>query len=211
MLIVGGEGFRSKFESKHGYSVLKQQLKKWYGQETVWITCFALLYGIDPEALQIVRLSDMARWLTSLGPNNKLEIFCPSIWDVIVAMLGTGLEVCIQFDSPEFSSTERNVEDRDLFRYVVSLISAMYIEAQVFRDFVALNDVVKDVLRALYMGILDHSDAFDDASISDADNSLSGSMIEHARPEDNPSTTPSGKLQQTSLKQSASQVLVAGG
>lgn len=172
MLVVSGDSYRLKFESKNGYIVLAHTLRKWCFNDQIWLSMFALFFGLDTGRLRLNDLSDVGRWLTSLHAEAEAgpAILCPCAFEVMASMLEEGL-VCLTSSNhsssasckegsangsaPDItaageSSCQEVARDERSFLYVISLVSAMLGHVDVFHDFMAASEPLRSLLKVLF-------------------------------------------------------------
>lgn len=178
MLVIAGDSFRLKFETKNGYVVLAQSLRRWCYHDQIWLSIFALFFGLDTGRLRLNDLGDIGRWLTSLHGEAEAEagpaILCPRAFEVMASMLEEGL-VRLTISEHSGSATSQTFptngavgitaasagSDQEMARneksllYVVSLMSAISSHLDVFHDFLAASQPTRAFVKILFAATCD--------------------------------------------------------
>lgn len=170
MLVVAGDSYRNKFESKNGYMILAAVLRRWCFRQTIWLSALSLLFGIDASESGLHGLEDLTRWLTSDHAHVMPTVACPRAWDSMMAMLEEGLRQRCQCDTEQTgiedaqSGTQPNgnayssTDEEETLRYVVSLLKALFDHLDSFHCFVSTSEVMRSVLTTLFSAAVDVPD-----------------------------------------------------
>ena len=110
--MVSGPIYVQKFVDKTGGIVIMQhRLKRWWKIPTIWLLCFAILFGLDIAAIDFSRAFDLFNLLETFASGNRVVVEYPAILPVIISMLGEGLKAVTRDQSdPDSPLVERNVD-----------------------------------------------------------------------------------------------------
>ena len=104
LLIVHGPSYVKKFADKSGgFIILKQRLKSWWNIPSIWIICFALLFGHDVATIDFdVEFNHFN--LADLFSQKPVYAMYPEVFPIITAMLEHGLRSIVQDRGQEKST-----------------------------------------------------------------------------------------------------------
>ena len=93
VLIVNGSSYVEKFaERTGGFVIMKHRLKRWWNLKTLWLICFAILFGRDVATINFARRFDLYSLVETFAPVEMVHVVHPGMLQVIVAMLRNGLK-----------------------------------------------------------------------------------------------------------------------
>lgn len=96
LLITHGSTYVKKFADKSGgFSILKQRLKVWWNMPSIWIVCFALLFGHDISTIDFDGEFNHFN-LADLFGQRPVYVVYPEAFTIVTAMLEHGLRSLVQ-------------------------------------------------------------------------------------------------------------------
>jgi len=96
LLFVHGPPYVKKFaERSGGFTVLKQRLKSWWNIPSIWIICFALLFGHDVATVDFDGEFNHFN-LSDLFSQKPVYVVYPEVFPIITSMLEHGLRSIVQ-------------------------------------------------------------------------------------------------------------------
>jgi beige protein homolog 1 len=96
LLVVHGPPYVKKFADKSGgFIVLKQRLKPWWNIPSIWIICFALLFGHDVSTIDFEGEFNHFN-LADLFSQKPVHVVYPEVFSIITSMLEHGLRSIVQ-------------------------------------------------------------------------------------------------------------------
>jgi len=105
LLVVHGPTYIKKFAEKSGgFTILKQRLKSWWNLPSIWIICFALLFGHDISTINFNAEFNHFN-LADLFSQKPVYVVYPEVFPIITAMLENGLRAIVQ-DRGHVKSTD---------------------------------------------------------------------------------------------------------
>lgn len=169
-LMIAGEGYSTKFVSKHGFVILADLLRRWCHSEEVWLLMFVLLFRLDVSHIKFGNLSDIGRWLNTARNDAGLAVNCPRAWDVMISMLEAGSHAHASYllasscqgnlgakstttASDFVQSDQWSQRHEEIYLTVLSLITALFDHLAVFREFLASAEATRSILIVLYEAI----------------------------------------------------------
>ena len=114
VLVLNGNHYVKKFSDPskgNGFFILKMRLRHWFHVPAIWITCYAILFGIDVATVDLHRNYTVQSLLDALGSEN-LSIVYPEIFPVIAAMLNMGLKS--KMESDDYNLNPKSNKDNKL-------------------------------------------------------------------------------------------------
>ena len=110
--MVSGPSYVQKFVDKTGGIIIMQhRLKRWWNIPTVWLLCFAILFGLDISVVDFSRTFDLFNLLEVFASGTNIVVEYPAMLPIITAMLGEGLKAVTRDQSdPDSPLVERNIE-----------------------------------------------------------------------------------------------------
>lgn len=106
LLTVHGEAYVKKFKEKSGgFTIVVHRLKRWWHLPALWPCCFAILFNVDVAKLNLDRTFDLFGFIELFSPEKEMSIVYPEMFEVIAAMLQTGLKTIISSKQLEKSSS----------------------------------------------------------------------------------------------------------
>lgn len=101
LLVIHGPTYIKKFAEKSGgFIILKQRLKSWWNLPSIWIICFALLFGNDVAMIDFDGEFNHFN-LADLFSQKPVSVVYPEVFPIIAAMLEHGLRAIVQDRSQE--------------------------------------------------------------------------------------------------------------
>lgn len=96
LLITHGSTYIKKFSEKSGgFTTLKQRLKVWWNMPSIWIVCFALLFGHDVSTIDFDGEFNHFNLAEQFGQKPVYVVY-PEAFTIITAMLEQGLRSLVQ-------------------------------------------------------------------------------------------------------------------
>lgn len=110
LLVLNGPHFVKKFADKTGgFTLMKNRLRHWWNTPGIWTICFAILFDRDVASIDFERDFDVFNLVDIFimhSPQSKLRLCYPEIFQVISAMLDTGLRTIVK--DRDLAKTENN-------------------------------------------------------------------------------------------------------
>ena len=181
LLTVHGEAYVKKFKEKSGgFTIVAHRLKRWWHLPALWPCCFAILFNVDVAKLDLDRNFDLFGFIELFSAEKELSIVYPEMFEVISAMLQTGLKTIVSSKELEKSSslapptngssgassphrlsmstmappnpllTVVTTQHVDTFTTVVRFLADLHTRSAKFRDFTATSSFVQDMLTVLF-------------------------------------------------------------
>ena len=181
LLTVHGEAYVKKFKEKSGgFTIVVHRLKRWWHLPALWPCCFAILFNVDVAKLNLDRTFDLFGFIELFSPEKEMSIVYPEMFEVIAAMLQTGLKTIISSKQLEKSSslapptngssgassphrlsmstmappnpflTVVTTQHVATFSTVVRFVADLHTRSAKFRDFTATSSFVQDMLTVLF-------------------------------------------------------------
>jgi beige protein homolog 1 len=93
LLWVHGTAYVKKFADKtSGFTIMRNQLKRWWHVPSLWPVCFSILFGYDVAKLDLDRSFDLFGFLDLFASQAEVNVVCPEILTVIAGMIQAGLK-----------------------------------------------------------------------------------------------------------------------
>ena len=104
LLVLSGASYMQKFiEKSGGIVIMRHWLQRLWYQRTVWLICFAILFGRDVATINFSTTFDLFGLLDAFAAEGKCYVVYPEILPVLTAMLRNGLLTLIR-EQPESGS-----------------------------------------------------------------------------------------------------------
>lgn len=101
LLVSHGPPYVKKFAEKSGgFTILKQRLKVWWNMPSIWVICFALLFGHDVSTIDFDGEFNHFN-LADLFGQKPVYVVYPEAFTLIIAMLEHGLRSIVQTGGQE--------------------------------------------------------------------------------------------------------------
>ena len=113
VLIVNGQQYVDKFSDKTGgFTVMQYRLKRWWNMTSLWMICFAILFGRDVAQMDLHRSFDLYALMSSF-PLSEIQVVYPQVVPVLVSLLQAGLKAVLQNQPDPASPPSANHRDNN--------------------------------------------------------------------------------------------------
>jgi len=143
-LAVLGPEFKAPFIDKNGgFVTLRSRLRVYWKSPSVWLACFAILFGrtmppaADDRSLTLVSL------IEAFKVDNDLVVANPEILPTLTSMLEAGLRAVVEGGQAAESDT-------GLLRTMIQFLSELHTRSVTFREFAGGSRYVQELLFVLY-------------------------------------------------------------
>ena len=182
LLTVHGESYVKKFKDASktsGFTIIAYRLKRWWHLPALWPTCFAILFDLDIANLDLDRDFDLFGLVDLFTAKKELAVVFPEIFEVIMAMLQSGLKTIVsskkhtpsltlpvpeegsQSQTPQRLSMSTMAPPNPLltivtsqhvetFKTVVQFLADLHTRSPKFRDYANSSSYIQDLLAALF-------------------------------------------------------------
>ena len=100
LLVLNGPLYVKKFADKSGgFTLMKHRLRHWWNTPGIWTICFAVLFDRDVASIDFERDFDVFNLVDIFimhSPQPNLKMCYPEIFQVISALLDTGLRAIVR-------------------------------------------------------------------------------------------------------------------
>ena len=104
LLVLSGSNYMEKFvEKTGGITIMRHRLQRLWNVPTIWLVCFAILFGKDLRKVNFETKFDLFSLLETFSVDGSVTIVFPQILPVVTAMLRKGL-LAIDQEQPESAS-----------------------------------------------------------------------------------------------------------
>ncbi|TKA62829.1 hypothetical protein B0A55_11399 [Friedmanniomyces simplex] len=140
-----GKDFKAPFvERNSGWITLRSRLKMHWRSETLWLACFAILFGQDVPTVTADGRLGVFTLVEVFRIGTSTVIVNPEVLPTLMAMLETGLRTAIK-DNHESSDA-----DTGLLKAIIQFLNELYSRSPAFQDFAVSTRYVQDILFVLY-------------------------------------------------------------
>lgn len=143
-LVAVGAEFKIAFIEKNGgFITLKNRLKLFWRSPELWVSCFAILFGVRPPKLDVQGVFTVFRLVGMFCSEQDLVVAHPEMLPTIMAMMETGLRHVVKSEQPEDSEAQ-------VLTTIIQFLSELYSRSANFRDFAMGSRYVQEILFVLY-------------------------------------------------------------
>ncbi|KAI9762455.1 MAG: hypothetical protein M4579_000431 [Chaenotheca gracillima] len=175
LLTTHGPSYVAKFVSKTGgFTIMKQQLKKWWRVQSLWLALFSILFNRDVSQMDFARPFELFSLLDMFLNDGMVKVVYPEVLPVLIAMLGDGMralvkgqgetEESLSQQSPSPNGTARKnatdlqnpgnssrsqehlTEEASIIGTVTRFLTDIHSKSQSFRDFAVSSTYVQELL-----------------------------------------------------------------
>ncbi|KAK0781207.1 Beige protein-like 1 [Friedmanniomyces endolithicus] len=140
-----GKDFKTPFvERNSGWVTLRSRLKMHWRSETLWLTCFAILFGSDVPTVSLDSRLNVFTMIETFRIGTATVVVNPEVLPTLMAMLETGLRTAIK-DNQESSDA-----DAALLKAIIQFLNELYTRSPAFQDFAVSTRYIQDLLFVLY-------------------------------------------------------------
>ncbi|KAF2086354.1 beach-domain-containing protein [Saccharata proteae CBS 121410] len=112
LLVTQGPRYVAKFDKDGWFTVLRSNLKLWWKVPAIWISCFAILFGVDVGKIKLDQSFDPASLIATFQIHAGLNITYSDIFPALNGLLETGLRTVVKMqedaDSPIVARQEND-------------------------------------------------------------------------------------------------------
>jgi hypothetical protein len=179
LLILHGPGYVRNFSEKNGgFTILKNRLRTWWSVPALWVTLFAVLFGMDVSKIDLSEDFDQFTLAEAFAKTSG-KVAYPEVVPVMTAMLENGLRAIVR--EPEalaepgtkeedhasngngtrdstvvninavkgFSSHEAT-NNAEVINTVIRFLGDLHLKYPAFREYAATSTLVQELLFSLY-------------------------------------------------------------
>lgn len=142
LIVVHGSGYSKVLAEKSGgYTIMGRRLKRWWTIPAVWLSCFAILFGIDIAEIDVDTVGYFGLPDFLLSAQHRKVAF-PEVLPVLTELLRCGIS--------EVITGEVSANDRAALTVALKIFQLMHSESADFREFVSTSDYIHRLLLVLY-------------------------------------------------------------
>jgi beige protein homolog 1 len=143
-LAILGPDFKKDFVDKNGgFVTLHSRLKAYWKLPSVWLSCFAILFGRETPNVEDHENLTAFSMVQAFDVNDNLFVVHEEILPTLMAMLEAGLRAVTRDEQPVDS-------DAKILRAVIQFLGELYARSSTFRQFATDSRYVQSLLFVLY-------------------------------------------------------------
>ncbi|GAB7347328.1 hypothetical protein MBLNU459_g4272t1 [Dothideomycetes sp. NU459] len=146
--LVEAPSFRYKFAEKNaGFMILQNRLRSHWQSPSVWIGCFAILFGRPCVSQHGVSELTLFHLMELFVQHGEIGIQTPEIFPSIAAMLEAGIRSVVNDREP---SVDTNANYGEIAKTVIQFLADVHARSLSFRDFAINSQYVQELLFVLF-------------------------------------------------------------